>query len=45
MSAFKAAAVGKRKKKGHSHPITKRKKSTENETIKEFAIREKGGQK
>ena len=48
MSVFKAASAGKRKKKGRSqfsHPITKRKKSAKNETIQEFAIREKGGQK
>ena len=45
MSALKAASAGKRKKKGQKDPIPKRKKSTENETIKEFAIREKGGQK
>ena len=45
MSALKAASAGKRKKKGHSDPIPKRKKSTESETIKEIAIHEKGGQK
>ena len=47
MSALKAASAGKRKKKGRSesHPIPKRKKSAENETIQEFAIYENGGQK